>query len=337
MKLSFNSALAVGCCIALAVLLAAPALASSSRDDDRADLVNPEDVIHSGIDMWVTHPTSGTYSSFKEDPIPAGFFCEGSQPFAGLIRFQGGGLETVPAGILGEADTIIHRMDDAVFSKDGVATTRVKFLALSLASMEPFETECGQFHATIRLNGEQPVTSMRIERTDDLNSGAYSATLAVDAKVTFTPLQGGQPLVFLQSVRFAPNHSVWAREPGYTAQSAPNYAQVDVDGDGHAETVIPGPSNFHPGFTLQNGVLARTSSTEKIAQPIDDCHAGGPPGSVICDPECHCDFTANWGDPDDTVCWQRFACKHCHCPWGPDPREDPDFERANPAETIGNN
>ena len=335
MKRSFNSILLAGCCIALAVVLATPALASSSRDNDRSKLVNPEDVIYSGIDLWVTHSTSGTYSSFAKTPIPAGFFCEGSQPFTGLVAFQGGGLDTIPAGILGEADTIIQRMDDAIFNQQGMATTRVRFLALSLASIEPLQTECGQFQATIRLNGVQPVTSMRIERTDDVNSGTYSATLAVDAKVTFTPLQGGEPLVFLQSVRFAPNQSVWAREPGYTAQSAQNYARVDLDGDGQAETVIPGPSNFHPGFSLQNGVLARPATSQQAARRIALClDAGGPPGNVTCDPECHCDPTSEWDDPPGSVCWQRFNCEHCHCPGGPDPR-DPEVEPIEPAEPIG--
>lgn len=336
MKRSFHCVFFTGCCLALAVVLAAPALASSARDDNPSNQADPENVIYSGIDLWITHADSGTYSSFEEDPIPAGFFCEGSEPFTGRIAFQGGGLETVPAGILGDADTIIHRMDDAVFDTDGVATTRVKFLALSLASVEPLETECGKFHAAIRLNGEQPVTSMRIERRDDLDSGSYSATLAVDAKVTFTPLEGGEPLVFLQSVRFAPNQSVWARQPGYTAPSDPNYARVDVDGDGQAETVIPGPSNFHPGFTLQNGALARAVYSQQ--NPVDDtCIVpGAPPGSMICDPECHCDFTANWGDPLSQVCWQRYQCKHCHCPGGPDPRIDSEEEETNPAGTSGN-
>ncbi len=86
---------------------------------------------------------------------------------------------------------------------------------------------------------------MRIERTDDVNSGTYSATLAVDAKVTFTPLHGGEPLVFLQSVRFAPNHSVWAREPGYTAQSAQNYARVDLNG-GPRHRGLPPFASFAP-------------------------------------------------------------------------------------------
>lgn len=336
MKRSLRSVFVAGCCLALAALLAAPALASSARDDNPSNQADPDNVIFSGIDLWVTHAASGTYSSFEEDPIPAGFFCEGSEPFTGRIAFQGGGLETVPAGILGDADTIIYRMDDAVFNADGVATTRVKFLALSLASIEPLETECGKFHAAIRLNGVQPVTSMRIERTDDLDGGTYSATLAVEAKVTFTPVEGGEPLVFLQSVQFAPNHSVWARQPGYMAQSSRNYARVDQDGDGHAETVIPGPSNFYPGFALQGGVLARAQTSQQLikAQCLD---AGGPPGNVVCDPECHCDPTAEWGDDPDTVCWQIYNCKHCHCPWGPDPREDPGSVEADPTGTAGGN
>lgn len=328
MKRSLQTAFRAGCCIALAALLAAPALASSSKDDNRPGAVDPEDVIYSGIDLWVTPSDSRTYSDFSGTPIPAGFFCEGSAPFTGLIAFTGGGLESVPAGILGDADTIIHRLDDAVFDKDGVAATRVKFLALSLVSLKPFETECGQFSAEIRLRGEQPETSMRIERQDDPDSGTYSATLAVNAKVVFRPINGeaGKLLEIEQDVRFAPNHSYWAREPGYNAPAVRNYAQVDVDGDGRAETTIPGPSNFHPGFVLQQGALTPAvfqQSTEQLFRKNVQCIPGGsipPPPYVICDEECHCDPRFNWDDDPNQVCWNTNYCKHCHCPGGPDPR-----------------
>ncbi|MEE8585264.1 MAG: hypothetical protein V3T83_10480 [Acidobacteriota bacterium] len=312
-------------CIALAALLTAPALAgsSSSRDDERSNLIHPGDVIYSGADLWVTADDGMTYSSFLDNPIPAGFFCEGSEPFSGVMALKGGGLNTVPQGILGEADTIIHRMDDAVFDKDGVAYTRVKFLALSLASAEPVQTGCGQFQAAIRLKGEQPVTSMRIERTEP-NGGFYSATLSVNARVIFTPLQGeaSKRLELEQNIRFAPNHSVWARQNGTSAQAVQHYARVDVDGDGHAETVIPGPSNFRPGYLVKDGALARATFQEiSQAVAIQPCLATVPPNgtpTMTCPRGCHCSQWASFDDDDDLndACLQTTQCIHCHCTYG---------------------
>ncbi len=314
---------AVGC-IALVALLMAPALAGSpsSRDDDRANLVHPGDVIYSGIDLWVTADDGMTYSSFLENPIPAGFFCEGSEPFSGIMTLKGGGLGTVPAGILGEADTIIHRMDDAVFDKDGVAMTRVKFLALSLLSAQPLQTECGQFQAAIRLKGEQPVTSMRIERTEP-NGGLFSATLSVNAKVIFTPLQGSESsrLELEQNIRFAPNQSVWARQGGASARAVQHYARVDVDGDGHAETVIPGHSNFRPGYMVKDGGLARATFQEiSQAVAVRLCPATIAPinqPTMTCPAGCHCSQWASFDDNNvNEDCLQTRKCIHCHCPWG---------------------
>jgi hypothetical protein len=37
------------------------------------------EVIHNGVDLWMT--VSGfARADFADDPLPAGFFCEGSQP-----------------------------------------------------------------------------------------------------------------------------------------------------------------------------------------------------------------------------------------------------------------
>ena len=281
MKRSLKQAFLMGCCLALASLLLVPALASS-RDDNGNKLVDPQDVIYSGTDIWVTPADGMTFSDFSHQPIPAGFFCEGSAPFTAKVAFKGGGLNTVPTGILGDADTVIYRMDDAVFDGDGVATTGVKFLALSLLSIEPLQTECGQFHARIRLQGEQPVTSMRIERRGP-DSGIYSATLSVNAKVSFTPVAGqtARPLELSKSVNFAPNRSVWARQPGANSPAVQNYARIDVDGDGQAETAIPGPSNFKPGYVMQEGQLAWATLQQQFSDGFCPATGIANPGTAI--------------------------------------------------------
>ncbi len=293
MKRSFLLALGAGICL---TLIALPALASS-KDDDRPALLSSQDVIYSGIDLWVTPADGRTHSDFADQPLPAGFFCEGSAPFSGKITFKGGGLDTVPVGAIGGADTIIERMDDAVFNSEGEASTRIRFLALSLTSIEPLQTACGQFQADIRLEGEQPVTSMQIQRRD-ANSGTFSSQLSVNARVTFTPLdvENAQPLSILQQVRFAPSQDApWARQSGDLARPSANYARVDADGDGDAETVIPGPSHFRPGFIFHKGSLTASSRVQATAPP------------------CHCDSKVSF-DEDASKADYRKVCLHLHCP-----------------------
>ncbi len=305
MKRSFLLALGAGICLAL---IALPASASSN-DDDRPVLLGGENVIYSGIDLWVTPADGRTHSDFAEQPLPADFFCEGSAPFSGKITFKGGGLNTVPANAIGGADTIIERLDDAVFNSEGLATTRIRFLALSLTSIEPISTECGQFQADIRLQGEQPLTSMHIQRRD-AHSGTYSSTLSVNAKLTFTPLgaENAQPRSISQQVRFAPAQAApWARTPGQATRPAANYARVDVDGDGQAETVIPSPGDFHPGLVLHNGVPTKPGSIAQGALLSS---------TALAAPACHCQPQLSFAEESTTI--NRVSkCHHLHCPSAP--------------------
>src|SRR5436305_11237320 len=82
------------------------------------------DVIHNGVDLWMT-VAGFAQTSFADQPIPAGFFCEGSQPFTGKIVFKGAPLAAYPANSLGGIDTAVRRLDDAAFNEKGEATTRI--------------------------------------------------------------------------------------------------------------------------------------------------------------------------------------------------------------------
>src|SRR4051795_3233145 len=146
--------------------------------------------IHNGVDLWMT-VAGFAQTSFANEPIPAGFFCEGSQPFTGTVKFKGVPFAVAPAGSLGGMDTAVRRLDDAVFNEKGEATTRIQLMALSLASVKPIETSCGKYDVAVSLNGEQPVTTMRIFRTEALG-GTYSAPLALNVKAVFTPVDGNK-------------------------------------------------------------------------------------------------------------------------------------------------
>src|SRR6187549_1405368 len=162
-----RSALAAALLFALA---ASPALAG-------------DNVIHKGVDIWMTVAVFAK-TSFAKEPIPAGFFCADAQPFTGTVVFEGGPLAIEPAASLGSVDTVVNRLDDAVFNDKGEATTRIQLMALSLVSTRPIETSCGKFNVAVSLSGEQPTTTMRIVR-NDYSGGTYSAPLALNVKVAF--------------------------------------------------------------------------------------------------------------------------------------------------------
>lgn len=311
MQRSIQFALGAAVCLVLALLLALPAFASS-KDDERAALQRNNDVIFAGIDVWVTPADGQSHSDFSQEPIPAGFFCQGSAPFSGRIIFKGESLKTVPAGVIGDSDTIIERLDDAIFDADGVATTRLRFLALSMVSIEPIQTECGQFQAHLRLEGEQPLTTMRIQRQSD-NGGVYDTDISVRAKLIFTPLGGGTPLVFSRNVQFDHQQGApWARLPGTSSRPAPNYAHVDVDGDGQAETAIPGPGNFLAGYSLNGKVLAKVSSSQQLLEVLESTLAAT--ASI-----CHCDSTQTFEAAQEasSSSLSISRCIHLHCSTNP--------------------
>jgi hypothetical protein len=91
-------------------------------------------------------------------------------------------------GQLWGADTVVERLDDASFDANGVASTRLQMRALSLVSIAPIKTACGDFHAYVSLGGKQRVTTMNIYRTQE-GGGNFVAPLAVNARVTFIPVK----------------------------------------------------------------------------------------------------------------------------------------------------
>ena len=246
-------------CFAVAV----PALAA-----DRA--------IRGGIDIWATRPDNTTHYDFADNAIPAGFFCANSEPFTGTIYLKGSPIATGVPGALGNADTIVERLDDAVFTKSGVATTRVRMRALNLVSMAPVKTSCGLFNAKITLDGDQPTTVMRIIR-ETRDGGSYIAPLAFNAKIEFTPVEGRlvRPRVLRKSIQFlAKPNATWTSRPPAPLVTHEGFVKVDTDGDGAPDSFLEGTSNFS---------------------------AAGNPAAKAVNAGCHC---------------ADAACTKQHCPTG---------------------
>src|SRR3954447_15966465 len=148
------------------------------------------ETIHNGVDLWMT-VAGFAQTGFTNEPLPAGFFCEGSQPFTGTVKLKGAPLTVTPTGSLGAIDTVVRRLDDAKFNAKGEATTRIQLMALSLASLKPIETSCGKYDVAVSLAGEQPVTTMRIFRTEALG-GPYSAPRALNVRAVSPRVSGAR-------------------------------------------------------------------------------------------------------------------------------------------------
>lgn len=265
------------------------------------------EVIHNGVDLWMT-VAGFAKADFAKDPLPAGFFCEGSQPFTGVVKLKGAPLAVEPAGSLGSIDTVVRRLDDAKFDAKGEAVTRIQLMALSLVSTQPVETSCGQYDVAVSLTGKQPVTTMRIFQAET-SGGTYSAPLELNVKAVFTPVHGAKSLrreVIRRIELGTGTHSVWA----YI--NLPRYqpgVRVDTDSDGRPDTVLPPSSNFLAG--VSPAVLKEAPPLPRLAQTTGEpiaCPAGQCPYW-----SCHC------AAPDTNPPWNQSATgcaeDHLHCIW----------------------
>jgi hypothetical protein len=265
------------------------------------------EAIHNGVDLWMT-VAGFAQTTFAADPIPAGFFCEGSQPFTGTVKFKGAPLTVEPAGSLGAIDTIVRRLDDAKFDAKGEAATRIQLMALSLVSTKPIETSCGKYDVAVSLTGKQPVTMMKIFQSDAFG-GTYTAPLELNVKAVFTPVNGDKSgrREVVRRIDLGPGtHSVWA----YI--NLPRYKEgvrVATKGDGRPDTLLPPASNFLAG--VSPAVLKSPPPLPSLATASGD-PSPCPPNQCPYQ-SCHCaaqDTSPPWNQ-SATGCAQD----HLHCIW----------------------
>jgi hypothetical protein len=223
---------------AFAILLAVPAFAA-----DR--------VIANGVDLWRTPGDGTSFADFSIESIPAGFFCPGSKPFTGRIVMKGIPIASDRPGDLGNSDTIIQRLDNATFSKRGVATTRIQMRAMQFEGVTPLKTACGDFKVFVRLDGEQPITTMRIVR-DHEKGGRFFAPISVNIKLVFEPVGRTTTEVWeiRKELRFPPaRRQEWTGYDNTKIARASGFVKVDTDSDGTPDTFLPGSSNFAAGIS----------------------------------------------------------------------------------------
>jgi len=144
--------------------------------------------IPAGFDTWETLGGGLTYMSFEEEPIPADFFCEGCAAFTGRISIDGVPLATDPPGLFGRTDTIIERLDEAVFEGD-TAFSRIRVKAMHLIADQPLYNPGGAWDITVGLTPDQPVTTVDYTKKN-ANSGVFNAELVLNVRLTFTNQDG---------------------------------------------------------------------------------------------------------------------------------------------------
>jgi len=249
----------------LCLIVAAPAFAAVGS-------------IRSGIDVWTTKADGRTHYDFSSNPIPSGFFCPNSSPFADIIFFKGAPIATGEPGALGRTDTIVQRLDDAVFNKKGEANTRIQLRALNLVSMFPVKTSCGSFNVKASLDGDQPITTMRIIRNSP-TSGSYIAPLALNVKMVFTSVENpsARPLVLRKNIQFRPKpNATWTSKPSSNLVSHEGFVKVDTDGDDIPDTFLEGTT---ANFSAAGNAFAKASGCHCADDMCSEVHC--PDGSIF--------------------------------------------------------
>lgn len=250
-------------------------------------LAAADSTIQRGVDMFSTRADGKTFYDFAQNPIPAGFFCKGSKPFTGRVAFKGLPLTTGTPGQLSDTDTVIERLDDAVFDATGTATTRIQFRALSLVSIAPLKTGCGAFHVYVSLKGTQRVTTMKIYRTQDAG-GNFSAPLAANTRVTFIPVnqparnKAARKLELASDFTFPDTPLPWR----YSAGARPKGLGpviVDTDGDLTPDTLLPSTTNFLAGSSPDR-FMTKVDSYYFTCDPcaVQTCHTDPSTGKQHC-------------------------------------------------------
>lgn len=262
--------------LVLAVAVAVPALAELDR-------------VPAGLDLWQTLGSGATAYSFDNDPLPAGFFCAGSAPFTGWLKFEGVPLQA--SGPLGTTDTIIERLDDAVFDARGVARTRIRARAISLVANAPVRTNCGTWAATVKLGGEQPVTTMVMHRNSPWG-GNFQADLKLNVELTFTRLRDD----VTRTVSRIVSMPTYEATPYVCPQYLPR-ANISLN------RVIEGRR------TIQHVTLDGQALYTAVAQPSNQCIVGWG-----CNPQGVCLPIYSWHDPAPPD--KEFHFTHTPCELG---------------------
>jgi hypothetical protein len=245
-------------CVLLLAVAALPVLAAS-----------PIDRVPAGLDYWQTLSSGATMYDFSNNAIPAGFFCDGSAPFKGRVNFEGVPIHTDPAGILGTTDTVIERLDDAIFDDGGTAHTRIRGRVLNLQGTDLLKNACGRFKVTAHLTHDQPTSPMVFHAVNQYG-GTFDAQLRLRVQVDFANAKTRKTLslirdVYLPTVNNTPFAIGKAAQADCASTTTVNSTAVRLE-DGSLLRSSDNPA----GGPNQKVSGTQTQPTEQPAQPVGD-------------------------------------------------------------------
>lgn len=157
---------------------------------------SPAAAAPAGYDLFVSSPEDTTFTIGGDLAIPADFFGPGSQPFAGSIAFGSQPLGEFMGHAIGDADTVVQRLEPADVAGPGATdTVPIEIVALSLVSVSPISVQVGSatelWDVSVALSDVRHERGqMTIVRTGD-QGGTFSSTLPVIPKLTFTRQEDG--------------------------------------------------------------------------------------------------------------------------------------------------
>jgi hypothetical protein len=226
-----------------------------------------------GVDVFHTSTSKPTSADFAAHPIPANFFCPGSQPFSGTIPLQGVPLQTTPPGVAGNGDTVVERLKDG---HGNGAKIPVKVRALQLRGSLPID--CGgttvNFDVDACLCGDQPTTEIRVKVDQACGCGHFDGKLRLKTCLRFTETSTNRKLGPVdQWVDLTIANMPWCPKPGpgQSVISAPFDVNASCDG-AQAAVHLPGTSDFFPFWTCSNqGVPCLVQFAS-----LTECHSAGP-------------------------------------------------------------
>lgn len=231
-----------------------------------------------GVDLFVTPPGGSSVDShFTTMPIPADFFNPGSEPFFGVIVFQGDPI--LPFSPLGMTDVIVERKAMAVLPIcPSSATVPIEILALNLVSVNPITVkyvsdppQLWDVRVCLSSVGPPPPTGTMTIRKQHANGGTFSATFNVQARFTFTEVGNPGNIRILDpplppiNLNTLNGHWMYAAPLPFILNTSPGGLPVDHDCNPVTpDRIIPASSNFAAGMRSVGATCAGGGHAGKV-------------------------------------------------------------------------
>ena len=228
---------------------------------------------------------------FSTNPIPSGFFGPGSDPFNGVIVFEGNTLDFVPSSSSLPIDSIVERKQNLnLLEPGGSDTIPVELIALSLKSVSPFTPTFSTIPGTTSWNIEchfSQTLSQPINATLDCiasncsctEGGTFILNMGLTAlQCQFSNVTMPTTTLTFDGVlhEFVQNTTPmfwYPDDTGFDILSLPTGVVVDpfgTEGTTSNVTMLPASGDYFPGLRLDKC----TGDCEEECQIDTDCDDG---------------------------------------------------------------